>query len=375
MNLSATQKSRDFSRLGILLINLGTPDGEPEKGPSVEQVKVYLKQFLMDPFVVDIPFVFRWLLVNGVILRKRPEQSAEAYRKVWSKNGSPLLHFHLQLVEGVRRRLSSALSIDAAKILPAMRYGNPSIESRMEKLVASGVDEVLLVPLYPQYSMAATESSVEECKLWAKKHAPGLKFKIFPAFYDAEPFIHAFSEVTQESLAGFDYDHLLFSFHGLPERHVRKTDRSGGSHCLKKENCCATITDANRDCYRAQCFATARAMASRLGLAPEKYTVCFQSRLGRTPWIRPYTDVVYKELADRGVKKVAVICPAFVADCLETLEEIEIRGRDQFIGLGGQDLKLVPSLNDSVVWMEGLSQMIQQFVREERGQTKASAPV
>lgn len=343
---------------GVLLINLGTPDGEPVHGPSAEQVKVYLKQFLMDPFVIDIPFVFRWLLVNGIIFRGRAEQSAEAYRKIWTENGSPLLHYHLKLTEAVSERLSKALSIEPDKIQPAMRYGNPSIPAALQILSDLSVNEVLLVPLYPQYSLAATESSLAECKEWAKKNAPSMKFSEYPAFYDAEPFIGAFAQVARESLQGYDYDHLLFSFHGLPERHVHKTDRSGGGHCLKQQDCCAQITDANRDCYRAQCFATARALAKKMGLTPDKYTVCFQSRLGRTPWIKPYTDVMYQELASRGVKKVAVMCPAFVADCLETLEEIQIRGREQYIGLGGEDLRLVPSLNDSQVWIEGLTRML-----------------
>ncbi|MFL5814962.1 MAG: ferrochelatase [Bdellovibrionia bacterium] len=343
---------------GVLLINLGTPDGEPIHGPSAEQVKVYLRQFLMDRFVVDIPFVFRWLLVNGIILRTRPEQSAEAYRKIWTENGSPLLHYHLKLSEGVAERLSKDLGIEPDKIQPAMRYGSPSIPAALQILSDLGVNEVLLVPLYPQYSLAATESSLVECKEWAAKNAPSMKFSEFPAFYEDEPFIDAFAQVARDSLQGYDYDHLLFSFHGLPERHVRKTDRSGGNHCLKKSDCCAQITDANRDCYRAQCYATARALAKKLGLSSDQYTVCFQSRLGRTPWIRPYTDIVYQELAARGVKKVAVMCPAFVADCLETLEEIQIRGREQYIQLGGEDLKLVPSLNDSPFWMDGLSKMI-----------------
>jgi len=348
------------STQGVLLINLGTPDGEPVKGPSVDQVRTYLKQFLMDPYVIDIPFPFRWLLVNGIILRSRPEQSAEAYRKIWTENGSPLLHYHLKLSEGVRERLSKEFSMQPDKIQPAMRYGNPSIPSALQILADLGVNEVLLVPLYPQYSLAATESSLVECREWAKKHAPAMKFSEFPAFYDAEHFIDAFVAIAREHLSGFDFDHLLFSFHGLPERHVQKTDRSEGSHCLKNEDCCARITDANRDCYRAQSFATARALASKLGLSENQYSVCFQSRLGRTPWIKPYTDVMYQELAARGVKKVAVMCPAFVSDCLETLEEIQIRGREQYIGLGGADLRLIPSLNDSPVWVEALSRMIQE---------------
>lgn len=369
MTLTSTGSIRP--QQGVLLINLGTPDGEPVRGPSVEQVRKYLKQFLMDRFVVDIPYVLRWLLVNGVILRTRPEQSAEAYRKIWTEDGSPLLHFHMRMVEGVQKKLASRGSIAPERVQPAMRYGNPSIPAGLKKLADQGVTEVLLVPLYPQYSLAATASSIEECKAWAKKHAPAMKFKEYPAFYDAEAFIDSFAQVARESLKDYQYDHLLFSFHGLPERHVQKTDRSGGghrsggSHCLKKNDCCAQITDANRDCYRAQCFATARALAKKMGLSSDQYTVCFQSRLGRTPWIKPYTDIVYQELASKGVKKVAVMCPAFVADCLETLEEIQIRGREQYIALGGQDLRLVPSLNDSPVWVDGLSRMVESALLEQ----------
>jgi ferrochelatase len=326
---------------GLLLINLGTPDA-----PTAEMVRSYLKEFLMDPYVIDIPYPMRWLLVHGAILPKRPAVSAEAYRKVWHERGSPLLmHLH-DLVMQVKRVADPKDWL----VIGGMRYGKPSIQAALEEFKAAGIRDVLVVPLYPQYSLAATESSVVHTQKIAERVAPGLKLGFLPAFYADAGFIDSFAQVARKSLDGYDYEHMLFSFHGLPERQVRKTDRSGGNHCLKSENCCATLTDANRDCYRAQCYATARSIAGKLGLAPERYTVCFQSRLGRTPWIKPYTDLMYIELARRGVKRLAVMCPAFVADCLETLEEVQIRGSEDFKKAGGEELRLVPSLNSEPEW-------------------------
>lgn len=332
-----------MKKKGLLLINLGTPDAA-----TTEKVRIYLKEFLMDPFVIDIPYPLRWLLVHGAILPKRPALSAAAYRKIWTQRGSPLLEHLEDLVAQVRKLANPS----EWSVVGAMRYGNPSIRSALEELSASGIEEAVVLPLYPQYSLAATESSIVCIRKLARLVAPGLKISFVPAFYDDRHFIEAFAEVARESLRGFEHEHLLFSFHGLPERQVRKTDRSapGGAHCLQSENCCERMTDANRDCYRAQCYATARALAQALALRPDQYAVCFQSRLGRTPWIKPYTDQMYSSLASRGVKRLAVMCPAFVADCLETLEEVQIRGRDDFRRLGGEELRLVPSLNSSPSW-------------------------
>jgi ferrochelatase len=332
---------------GLLLLNLGTPDA-----PTPEKVRDYLREFLMDPFVIDIPFVFRWLLVHGAILPKRPALSAEAYRKVWTERGSPLLEYLHGLVEQVRAIAPAA----RWEVKGGMRYGNPSLRSVLSEFKKDGIREVVVFPLYPQYSLAATESSVAATRPIAEEL--GLTVRFVPAFYDAPGFIQAFAAVARESLQGYEFDHLLFSFHGLPERQVKKTDRSpAGSHCLQSADCCARITEANRDCYRAQSYATARALAKELGLTPDRYTVCFQSRLGRTPWIKPYTDQLYVDLAGKGVRRVAVMCPAFVADCLETLEEIQIRGREEFKKLGGQDLKLVPSLNASPLWARAVLEL------------------
>jgi len=324
---------------GLLLINLGTPDQ-----PEPKQVKAYLKEFLMDPYVVDIPYLLRWLLVNAVILQTRPKKSSEAYKKVWTTRGSPLLHHHLDLSSKVKKLLEKE-----THVIPAMRYGNPSIEKALHEFAHEGITELTIFPLYPQYSLAATETSLQHALKLSQKILPGAKIKMIRDFFDSPDFLNAFAETAREDLAKFNADYVLFSFHGLPERHVKKTDLSQ-AHCLMKEGCCDQITEVNRNCYRAQSFHTAHELAKRLGLPKEKYAVSFQSRLGRTPWIKPYTDELYESLPKKGYKKIAVLCPAFVADCLETLEEIAIRGREDFVKFGGEDLKLIPSLNSSDQW-------------------------
>jgi len=334
------------TRTGVLLINLGTPNS-----PEVPDVRRYLKQFLMDPFVIDIPAAARWALVNLIILPRRPKASGEAYRKIWTDRGSPLLFHTLDLAEKVRALLPEC------RVEPCMRYGHPSIESAVRQLVAHGVDRIVALPLYPQYSLAATESSrVELQRVVAEAGFRG-EVRVVGDFFDEVTFIRAFADRIRRSLAEFKSDHLLMSFHGIPERHVRKTDPTG-AHCLASESCCDRIVEANRLCYRAQCFATARAIARELGMGPSDYTVSFQSRLGRTPWIKPYTDLLYGPLAKRGIKRLAVACPAFVADCLETLEEVQIRGREQFIEEGGEDLRLIPSLNSDPLWAESVSRLV-----------------
>jgi ferrochelatase len=247
-----------------------------------------------------------------------------------------------------------------------MRYGQPSIESVFRKFQQEGILDVTVFPLYPQYSLAATETSIQECRRVAQEVNPEFKLQFVGAFYRDPGLIQAFAEQARNSLKDFEYDHLLFSFHGLPERHVKKTDRSGG-HCLQQNECCSVMGEANQDCYRAQCFQTANAIARELGIKPNQYTVCFQSRLGRNPWIKPYTDHLYASLPTQGIKRVAVMCPAFVADCLETLEEIEIRGREEFIRQGGEDLRLVPSLNSSETWSRAVAGIFERQVSQFEG--------
>jgi protoporphyrin/coproporphyrin ferrochelatase len=340
--------SNRSQKQGVILLNLGTPNQ-----PQPPEVKAYLKEFLMDPYVLDIPYLFRWFLVNLAILPKRSVTSAAAYQKVWTERGSPLLVHLNELSKKVQTSLGKSWNVQ-----PAMRYGNPSIESVFKKFKEAEIEDILLFPLYPQYSLAATQSSIEKCLEVSKRIHPASKIRIIEPFYDHELFIQSFTEVAAKSIESYPYDHLLFSFHGLPERHVKKTD-STGNHCLSKNECCSQMTSANQNCYRAQCYSSARLIAEKLGLAKDHYTVCFQSRLGKTPWIQPFTDHFYRELPKRGVKRLAVMCPAFVSDCLETLEEVQIRGREEFIHNGGEDLKLIPSLNSEDIWADAVSQIIQ----------------
>jgi protoporphyrin/coproporphyrin ferrochelatase len=340
---------------GLLLINLGTPDE-----PTTPAVRRYLREFLSDPRVIDINPVGRALLLHGVILRTRPAKSAHAYRAIWDpQRGSPLLAYSKDLAAAVAARLG-----DAWRVELAMRYGSPSIERGMTRLREAGVDRVVVLPLYPQYAASSTATSVARVMELASRGWDTLPIDIVPAFYDDEGFLGAFAAVGKPALASARPDHVLFSFHGLPERQIRKSDPTK-QHCLR-DGCCDRITAANQSCYRAQCFATARALAARLGIAADGYTVCFQSRLGRTPWITPHTDVLLDELAKAGKKRLAVFCPAFVADCLETLEEIGIRAREQFKAAGGEELTLVPSLNVTPAWVDAVCTMAERHAARKQ---------
>lgn len=334
------------NRKGLLLINLGTPDA-PETGP----VRTYLREFLSDPRVIDLPAPLRWMLLNLVILPTRPSKSAEAYRKVWTAQGSPLLVHSKDLVARVSEALAGEYEVELG-----MRYGNPSIASALQKLYARGVRELTVFPLYPQNASSSTGSSLERVYEEVGREWDLLPLKVVPPFYDDARFLDAFAAVGKPVLDAFRPDHVLFSYHGLPERHLTKGDRSGAT-CQFNSVCCASITPQNAGCYRAQTYATTRGIASRLGLSAEQHSVSFQSRLGRTPWIRPYTDLVIPELVKQGVKRLAVFCPAFVADCLETLEEIGIRAREDFKAHGGEELVLVPSLNVHPEWVSAVTSM------------------
>lgn len=343
------------NRTGALLINLGTPDA-----PQTREVRRYLREFLMDPYVIDISTLGRWLLVHGIILPTRPARSAEAYRKVWTDRGSPLL-FHTQdLTKKVAKILSGEMSVEMA-----MRYGRPNTATGLQALDRAGVDRIVVLPLYPQYSLAATESSIDWTRREAKRLGIGAKLEFVRDFHADAGFLHSFATVTAPLIAGFNPDHVLFSFHGIPERHVRKTDPAG-AYCLQSPDCCerALAADPRHElmdqCYRLQSYATAHGIARRLQLPLNQYSVSFQSRLGRTPWIKPYTDFVLNDLVDAGVKRLSVICPSFVADCLETTEEIGIRGRDQFRARGGEELQLIPSLNSDDHWAQAVAEILRK---------------
>jgi protoporphyrin/coproporphyrin ferrochelatase len=326
---------------GLLLCNLGTPSQ-----PTSRSVRRYLRQFLGDWRVLDMNPVGRWALLNLVILPLRPRKSAAAYRKIWTDQGSPLLLHSMDLVSAVRDRLGGAWAVELG-----MRYQSPSMTSAFERLRKAGADRVVVFPLYPQYAASTTGSTVAEALRLAREPWAPPSLCFVDPFYDNPELIAAFAAQGAPILQAGAYDHVLFSFHGLPERHLRKTDASG-AHCLAQPTCCDSILPANRRCYRAQCFATARALAAKLSLAEGSFSISFQSRLGRTRWIEPYTDRTIPALARKGCKRLVVFCPSFVADCLETLEEIGIRGKEQFLAAGGKRLTLVPSLNASEQWAD-----------------------
>jgi ferrochelatase len=333
-----------MSRQAVLLVNLGSPDST-----SVRDVRRYLREFLMDGRVMDIPYLARLFVVYCCILPKRPKQSVEAYRSIWLREGSPLIVTGWNVQEKLQERVGMPVEL-------AMRYQNPSIESAIDALRARGVEELLVIPLFPHYAMSSYETAVERVKSVAESRAPEMRLTIVPPYYNEPDYIDALVDSARDYL-DCGYDHLLFSFHGLPERHLRKTDPTG-IHCLATHNCCALENPAHPTCYRAQCFKTVSAFVEKAGVPPELYSVAFQSRLGSDPWMQPFTDRELVRLARQGVKKLLVICPAFVADCLETLEEIAIRGAETFREAGGRELVLVPCLNENATWLNALENIV-----------------
>lgn len=332
---------------GLLLVNLGTPDG-----PDPASVRRYLREFLSDPRVVDLNPVGRWLLLNLIILPFRPAKSAEAYRKVWRPEGSPLLLESLALRDAMRERLG-----DRWRVELGMRYQSPSIEQALKSLLAQGVGRVVVAPLFPHQASSSSGSAIAEVYRVASKLPNVPPLEVLPPFYDAPGFIDAFVAQGRPVIEAMKADHVLFSYHGIPERQILRGE-DAPSTCLRT-GCCDSMRVENRNCYRAQCYETSRQLAAALKLADGTWSVSFQSRLGRTPWITPHTDVVLPELAAKGVKRLAVFSPSFVADCLETLEEIAMRAREQFLEEGGDDLQLVPSLNASPEWVETLAGFVQ----------------
>ena len=335
---------------GLLLVNLGTPDA-----PTPRAVRRYLREFLSDPRVLDINPVGRALLLQLVILPFRSGKSAKLYQNIWTDQGSPLLIHSESLRDQVAAKLDDSWQVELA-----MRYGKPSIPDALDRLQAAGCEQIVVFALYPQFASSSTGSTLERVYDAAKSRWNVPLFQVVPAFYDEPEFISAYADQGRTLLEEQSPDHVIFSFHGVPERHVRKADPSK-KHCLSSDTCCDKITDANRGCYRAQCYATARGIASELELAEDKWTLCFQSRLGRTPWIQPYFDSVLPNLANQGAKNILVYSPAFVADCLETLEEIGMRAQEQWIELGGNTLTLVPSLNSSERWVDCVVDLAKRY--------------
>jgi ferrochelatase len=337
---------------GVLLVNLGSPDA-----PDSTAVRRYLNEFLMDPFVIDSPWLVRRLVVSCFILPFRPRRSAEAYRSVWQESGTgaPLIAHSEALHAALTRSTNAPVGL-------AMRYGSPSIDAAVAELVAAGVDEVLLMPLYPQHADSTRTTTIARVRAALAQHNRNVALRVLPPFYDSRAYLDVLAEHTRRHLPQ-DFQLLLVSYHGLPERHVTNADPTG-NHCLKATDCCDTPSPAHASCYRHQAYATSAALSARLNLNPDQIATSFQSRLGRLPWLAPYTDALLSELPGRGITRIAVTAPAFVADNLETLEELGIRGREQFLAAGGDSFTLLPCLNDDPGWVELLAEWSRQPLAE-----------
>jgi ferrochelatase len=330
---------------GIILMNLGSPDST-----EVNELRKYLNEFLTDKRVIDSWFV-RNILMRNVIIPKRAPESAKAYQTIWTKNGSPLIQITRELAEKLQSEIPEPVSI-------AMRYGKPRMESAYESIIKKNPDleEVIAIPLYPHYAMSSYETAVEHAKEVHRKKKYGFNLKFIPPFYQDTGYIHAMAENMRPYLQR-DFDHLLFSFHGIPERHLIKSDPTH-QHCLQSADCCSVSSIAHATCYRHQCLRTMNLVATELGLTKDKFSFSFQSRLGKQPWLKPYTDFRFQEMPAEGIKKLMVVCPAFVSDCLETVEEIEIRGRESFLASGGTEYAMIPCLNTHPLWVQTLANWV-----------------
>lgn len=344
----------------VLLVNLGSP-----KEPTTPEVRRYLHQFLMDPDVIQLPWLLRKIIVCLFVLPFRPKASAQAYQSIWLPEGSPLIVFSMRLLQKLQ-------ALTAVKVEMAMRYGSPDIESKILVLSKEeNLKDILLIPLYPHYAESTIKTSIAEAERVIKKHKLDITLSLKQAFYDQPDYINALVSSAEPYLdrLGLEktYDHLLFSYHGLPEVHITKLDESK-KLCLKSADCCQQESPFNKQCYRRQVFKTTARFVEQANLPADKYSIAFQSRLGRARWLAPNTEDRLQELASAGVKNVLVICPAFVSDCLETLEEIAIRGEEVFKQAGGESLTLVPCLNDHPAWLDVLKHW-----SEEGGVTDAVA--
>ncbi|WP_309386953.1 ferrochelatase [Cerasicoccus frondis] len=339
-----------MAKLGVLLLNLGSP-----ASTSVSDVREYLKEFLLDERVIDASPLVRNIVVRGFILPFRPKKSAEAYSTVWLDEGSPLI------VSSEKQRELVAAEYDFPIAL-AMRYGEPSISSVVRELIDQGVERLFVCPLYPHYAMSSYETVVVRVMEEINVQKPSMEVSLLQPFYRDEDYIEAMVTNAKPYLDQ-GYDHVLFSYHGIPERHLRKSDPSH-AHCLTRPDCCETCHPAHHTCYRHQCFTTTHAVAAKAGIPKEKYSISFQSRLGRDPWLKPYTDHVLEELPGRGVKNLLVLCPAFITDCLETLEEISVEGKEDFLKAGGEKFQQIPCLNEHPAFIQFLKGRIDQFVAE-----------
>lgn len=335
---------KNATKKGVLLVNLGTP-----KSPEPKDIRVYLDEFLSDPRVIDINGFARYLLLKCIILPTRPKRVSKSYKEIWTEKGSPLLHYSVDVKNMLQERLGEDYHVELA-----MRYGEPSLEKALNVFKGNKYDYVKVIPLFPQYASASTASVIEKIMSIVKnwQTIPSLDIKSY--FYNDENYINANVEVAKKYLTE-KYDHILFSFHGIPERQIKAGDNN--NYC-QFNSCCETINEKNQFCYRAQCFQTAFSIAEKLNIDKKDYTICFQSRLGRTPWIKPYTDHIIKEMADKGYKKLLVFAPSFVSDCLETVFEVSVEYDLLFKSYGGEKVQLIESLNNHEVWIDALEKMV-----------------
>ncbi|MDL1914086.1 MAG: ferrochelatase [Bergeyella sp.] len=341
--------STQDNKKGILLVNLGSP-----RSTEIEDVKNYLDEFLMDEKVIDYRWFFRNLLVRGIILRTRPKKSAEAYKTVWTPKGSPLIVYTEKLRDKLLKKMNLPVEI-------AMRYAQPSIENGMKALAEKGVTQVVLFPLYPQYAMSTTETVIEKAEEVKKEKFSEVQIHYVTPFYNKNSYLDALAKSIKENLPK-EFDALMFSYHGIPERHLYKTDPTGtcriGKCCFEKNR------PSHQFCYRHQCYKTTEEIAKRLHLPKDRIIVSFQSRLGKDKWIEPYTDETLEKLPKKGIKNLVVCCPAFVSDCLETLEEIAIGGKNSFLRAGGENFHYIPCLNDNDAWVEVIKELSEEKLNE-----------
>jgi ferrochelatase len=339
---------------GIILLNLGSPDST-----EVKDVRKYLMEFLMDERVIDYPYIFRAILVGGIIVPFRAPKSAEAYKSVWTKDGSPLIIISKDQQAALQQQVDEPVEL-------AMRYRNPTMKAAFDGLLEKSpeLEEVLAIPLYPHYAMSSYETAVEHAKKVHKKNKYPFSLSFIKPFYNEHNFIDALAESMRPYLQQ-DYDQILFSYHGLPQRHMTKADPTN-NHCMKVANCCEVASPAHATCYRHQCWTTTQIIADKLHIPQSKIGFSFQSRLGREEWLKPYTALRFEELPKEGVKKLVVVCPAFVSDCLETLEEIAVEGKEEFLHAGGESFTFIPCLNTHPLWINTLATWVKDFAEGKR---------
>ncbi len=330
----------------ILIVNHGSPDST-----AIKDVKKYLHEFLMDERVIDIPKIFRTVLVKGIIVPFRVRRSAKKYKLIWTQNGAPLI----KITESLANKLQKETELP---VYFCMRYGNPGAQEVLTKIVKElpNIKELIFIPLYPHYAMSSYETVVEYVKRAWKNGAFNFNLKIVKPFYEHSAYIKAQAELISTFLND-DFDHILFSYHGVPERHIRKTDITK-NHCLNGKDCCSQISVVHDICYRHQVLKTTHLLSEALDLNENMFSVSFQSRLGLDKWLEPSTSKTLKILALRGVKKLLVVAPSFVGDCLETIEELDIEGKNIFLNAGGTDYKTLPCLNDNNEWVKALNSII-----------------